>query len=263
MCQQPIARRSGCRGGGPNEDRKRELSACVSITSRGSKYDRKYELLHEGAHTSASTSFWHVSASHIARAACARPTTAVPRQHERKRVPQVRAGGMCQDHTARGPHKHEQIRAAGMVSVIRHKTANTLSASVSAIQREASMGAKAYRKYELLARVRNMCWHVSASYSARAGSYGTREQVRCWRKSHTARGPHQRAHAPQVRAVGMCQQHTARGASTLLACVRIIHRAGCIRANKYHKYELIAWSVSYDTRSKYAEAPASHIARPP
>ena len=43
----------------------------------------------------------------------------------------------------------------------------------------------------------------------------------------------------------MCQRHTARGSKyardyELLACVGIIQREGCMRANEYRKYELLA-----------------------
>jgi len=68
--------------------------------------------------------------------------------HVHERVPHVRVGGRRQHHTM--PRQHERKR------VPQHEGASTLLACVSLIQREASMSANAYRKYEPSQRVRQV-----------------------------------------------------------------------------------------------------------
>ena len=127
-----------------------------------------------------------------------------------KRVLQVRAVDMRQHHTAPGCmviNEYRKYEMSACVRIIQHEGAS-MSAStgcpacVSIMRCEGCMSASEYAS--------TSCCHVYASYSTREH---VRAQVRavgmCQR--HTARGMHERKRVPQVREDCVCQHHTARG----------------------------------------------------
>ena len=146
-----------------------ELSVCVGIIQRegcmrANEHGRCELVLAScsaraacSATRSDSTSCWHVSASYSTRA------------HERKRVPQVRAVGMCQHHTAQGLHAHRRVPQvrAGVMCQYHHQAC--MRAQVRAVV---------------------MCRHHTApGMHARETSRKERAVVMC--KHHTAAGLHE------------------------------------------------------------------------
>ena len=157
------------------------------------------------------------------------------RAHDRKRVPQVRAVGMCQHHTAPVLHARERVPQYELLScfcIIHHQ--DCMRAQVRAVDMRRHHTAPGpctrneVRKSELLACVSIIQLQACMRAQVRRQSYLRSKRV------------------SQVRAVDMRQHHTA---------------PGCRVIDEYRKYEMSACVriIQHEEASMSASTSCRHV----